>query len=148
MAFAPFTGKSATTAATYNAVTLPGWREITIEENGKPIPEPLDITDAGDSAYTFVDDPPGGKGANNARVTITGLLSVTDHEDGAAGWLQFAPGASHALIITTKTGGDMYTLANAVLKSFNTDVEVAGVVPYTAVFSNATSAGVWSTQGA
>ena len=145
MVFAPFTGASAVTTVTYNAVTLTGWRKITIEEKGRPAPTPLDITDAGDATYTFVDDPLGGKTSPSATVTIEGFLSVTDKADAALGWLQFQPGAVYTLIVTTGATSDLYTLALAVLKTFNTGAEVASVVPYTATFTNSTSTGIWST---
>ena len=145
MAFAPYTGKSGGTIIKFNNVTLPGWRKITIEENGRPLPTPLDITDAGDSAYTFVDDPLGGKGDESVTVTVEGFLSDQDHQDGAAGWLQFAKGNSYALLITTKSAGDEWT-ATCTLKTFVVNAEVATVVPYTATFTNATSPGTWSTD--
>ena len=145
MTFTAFTGKSGGTVAKYNAITLTGWRKITIEEKGKPIPTPLDVTDAGDSVYTFMDDPLGGKTAPSATVTIEGFLSVVDKQDGALGWLQFVPGASHTLLITTAALGDEYTLANAVLKTFVTGAEVAGIVPYTATFTHSTLSGSWGT---
>ena len=145
MAFTPYTGKSAGTVITYNGVTIPGWRMVRIEEKGRPKPEQIDITDAGDPSYTFVDDPLGGKTSPNASVTIEGLLSSKDKNDGVAGILQFAPGASYALIVTTASGGDEYTLT-AVLKTINTSEEVAGVVPYTMTFTNSTSAGAWATD--
>lgn len=143
--FTPFTGKSGATTITFNAVTLLGWRKITIEEKGKPLPTPLDITDAGDTVYTFVDDPLGGNTSPSATVTVEGFLSVTDKADGATGWLQFAPGAVYTLLVTTGAASDLYTLTSAVLKTFTTGAQVAEVVPYTATFTNSTSAGVWST---
>ena len=145
MALAIFTGKSGGTTVTYNSITLLGWRKITIEEKGKPLPTPLDVTDAGDATYTFVDDPLGGKTSNSATVTIEGLLSVTDKADGAIGWLQFAPGNTFTLLVTTAALGDVYTLTSAVFKTFVTGAEVAGVVPYTATFTNSTSSGGWTT---
>jgi len=142
MAFTAFTGKSSGTTVTYSGVTLLGWRKITIEEKGKPLPTPLDITDAGDSVYTFVDDPLGGKTSVSATVTVEGFLSVKDKADGVLGWLQFAPGTSASLVVDT--GGDTYTLAAAGFKTLNTGAEVAGIAPYTATFSNSTSAGGWT----
>ena len=82
MAFAPFTGKSGGTIIKFNGVTLLGWRKISIAEDGRPLPAMLDITDAGDAAYTFVADPLGGKGSRSATVTVEGLLSEQDHQDG------------------------------------------------------------------
>ena len=145
MALTMFTGKSGGTIATFNAVTLLGWRKITIDEKGKPLPTPMDITDAGDASYTFVDDPLKGKAFPSASVTIEGFLSHQDKKDGALGWLQFAPGAVYDLIIITAALGDTYTLASATLKTFTTGAEVAGIAPYTATFTHATSAGVWTT---
>lgn len=145
MAFAPFTGKSGGTTFNVDAAAMPGWRTITVEENGRPLPTPLDITDAGDSAYTFVDDPLGGKGDESCTITVEGFLSVTDHQD-TGGWLALAIGTAYTLTVTTKASGDEWTLAACVFKSFNTDVAVAGVVPFTATFAHATSPGAWSTD--
>ncbi len=145
MALDKFTGKSGGTVVSFNSVTLPGWRKITIDEKGRPLPTPIDTTDAGDSEYEFTDDPLGGKTSPSASVTVEGFLSVTDHQD-ATGLLQFAPGNTYTLLVTTKLLGDEYTLTSAVLKSFTTGAEVAGIVPYTAVFSNSTSAGAWATD--
>jgi hypothetical protein len=145
MALTIFTGKSGGTTVTFNSVDLLGWRKITIDEKGKPLPTPVDITDSGDSTYTFVDDPLGGKTSPSASVSVEGFLSVTDKKDGIVGWLQFAPGDVHDLIVVTAALGDKYTLASAALKTFNTGAEVAGIVPYTATFTHSTSAGAWST---
>ena len=146
MALTKYTGKSASTAIKYNNVSIPGWRKITIEEKGKPLPTPLDVTQAGDSVYTFVDDPLGGKGSVSATVTVEGFLSNKDKADGVAGLLQFTPGASYTLLITTASGGDEYTLSNAVYKTFDSGADVAGIVPYTLTYSNSTSAGSWATD--
>lgn len=146
MAYTRGTAKSAGTVAKFNNVTIPGFKKIRIEEKFRPKPEQKDVTAASDSAYVFVDDPLGGKGSPNATVTIDGLLSSKDKADGAAGILQFAVGAEHTLIITLMTGGDEYTLTNAVLKTFNTSEEVADKTPYTLTFKNPVSAGVWATD--
>ena len=148
MAYTPFTGYSSTVVASFNNVTIPDWTNITIEEKGRPLPTPMDRTAAGDSVYTFVDDPLGGKTNPSANVTIDGRLSVTDKNAGAAGILQFAEGNTYDLVITLATGGDVYTLEDAVLKSFRTSPEVAAVVPWTMTFSHSTSSGAWTTQGA
>ena len=95
MAHEKYTGKSATTTVTYGSTTIPGWRSITIEENGRPLPTPIDITIAGDSSYQFTDDPLGGKTSPNCTVTIEGLLSVTDHQDaGTTSILNLVNGSS------------------------------------------------------
>lgn len=146
MAFARYTGKSGGTIIKYNNITLPGWRKITIEEKSRTLPTPLDVTAAQDSVYTFVDDPLGGKSSPSCTVTVEGFLSVTDAADGATGILQFSPGDSYTLLITTKTSGDEWTQANMVLKTFTTGTEVAAVMPYTMTFSHATLSGAWSTD--
>lgn len=146
MAFTRFTGKSGGTVVKFNSVTVPGWRSINIEEKGRPLPTPIDVTDAGDSVYTFVDDPLGGKGSPTASVTIEGLLSNKDKNDGAAGLLQFGPGDTYTLLVTTATGGDEYTLTSAVYKTFDSGAEVASAVPYTLTYSHSTSSGSWATD--
>ena len=40
MAHEKYTGRSAGSTATFGTIVIPGWREITIEENGKPLPTP------------------------------------------------------------------------------------------------------------
>lgn len=143
MSYTKYTGKSASSAVTFNSVTITGWRKITIDEKGRPLPTPMDVTAAGDSAYTFVDDPLGGKTSANASVTIEGFLSKADKSDGATGILQFAPGATYTLKVTPKSGL-VYTLTSAVLKTLVTGAEVAGIVPYTLTFQNSTSSGAWA----
>ena len=141
-----YTGKSGGTVVKFNNVTIPGWRKITITEKGRPLPTPIDVTVAGDSVYTFIDDPLGGKGNASASTSIEGFLSIKDKNDAAAGLLQFSPGATHDLIVTTATAGDEYTLASAVYKTFDSGHEVAAVVPYTLTFTHSTSAGAWGTD--
>ncbi len=145
MAFAPFTGKSGGTIIKFNGVTLLGWRKISIAEDGRPLPAMLDITDAGDAAYTFVADPLGGKGSRSATVTVEGLLSEQDHQDGATGWLQFSKGDTYSLVITTKSGGDEWT-ETCTLKSFVVGAEVATLIPYTATFTCSNGSGTWATD--
>lgn len=144
MAFTRYTGKSATTVITFDGVTLPGWKKWRIQEKGKPLATPVDVTAAQDAAYTFVDDPLGGKTSPSCTVTIEGLLSVTDHKD-AAGWLQFAEGDTGTLTITTAAGGDEWEQADMVLKTFTTGAAVNEVMPFTATFTHATLAGAWGT---
>ena len=145
MAYTPYTGKSAGTTIKYNNVTIPGWKKVRVEEKGRPKPEQKDVTAAEATAYVFVDDPLGGKGSANATVTVEGLLSSKDKNDGAAGILQFAVGNSYTVLVTTAAASDLFTLTNAVLKTFNVGEEVAGLTPYTMTFKNAVSAGAWST---
>lgn len=143
MAFTIYTGKSGGTVVVFSGVTMPGWKSITIEENGKPLPSPVDVTDAGDAAYTFVDDPLGGKGDKSCTVTVEGFLSNVDFS-GAGGWLQLAKGTCAAQTVTTATGGDEWTQNSMTLKTFTTGAGVAEVMPFTATFTHATLPGAWS----
>lgn len=145
MAHEKYTGRSAGSTATFGTIVIPGWREITIEENGKPLPTPINTTVAGASAYEFTDDPLGGKTANNCTVTISGLLSVTDHQDASTiSLLNLVNGASATLVILKKTGEDTFTLTSAVYKKLNIPAVYDAPVPYTISFSNSTSSGAWT----
>jgi hypothetical protein len=143
MAHTEFMGVSASTAATYDAIPITGWQEITIAEKFKPLPEQVDVTHAGDAAYVLIDHPLGGKGSDSCQVTIAGLLSVTDHED--AGLLSRTIDAIEQLIVTTKALGDKFTLASATFKGVNVGAAFGEVQPFTATFSDAATAGAWST---
>ncbi len=145
MAHAKYTGKSAGTAITFGGGSIPtGWRKITIEERGKPLPEMIDTTVAGDSVYTFTADPLGGKGFGGATVTVEGYLSVTDHQD--SGLTATAIGTTGDVVVTTTASGDEFTLSSAYYESFSTSAEFAGVVPYTATFSLNNDDGTWATN--
>lgn len=143
MAHEEYTGKSAGTTITVGAASIPtGWRKITIEENGVPAPEPLDITTAGDAAYTYMDDPLGGKGQTSAKVTVEGFLSKTDFTD--SGILSKALGSTANVIVIKKTGEDTWTGTSMIYQSFVSSAEFASVVPFTATYEVAASTGVWS----
>ena len=86
----------------------------------------------------------GGKGSINGKVTFEGLLSVTSHQD--TDWLTLVEGATGTLTITPVAGGDEYTMSNAVFKTFSPKAPVAGMVAFSATFSNATDAGAWATD--
>jgi len=84
MAWASHTGKDMT--CTFDALSIPGLRKITITEEAAPLPEMQEITKAGDSAYAYEADPLGAKGsarvsvvvefqANNTEVADSGLLT-------------------------------------------------------------------------
>ena len=145
MAFTRYTGKSGGSVVKVGGTSMPGWRKVRIEEKGRPLPTPIDVTQAQDSAYTFVDDPLGGKGDESATVTVEGFLSVTDHQD-TAGWFALSIGTAYEIIVTTAASGDEWTLADCVFKSFATGTEVAGIMPYTATFTHSTAPGAWATD--
>lgn len=144
MAYEKYTGYSATTVVDWGAMSVcGGWRKITIAEKGAPAAETIDITDAADATYDFVDDPLGGKGSESSTVTVEGFLSVTDKAD--SGWTSMAIGSAQTVLVTKKASNDEWTAA-MVYKSFNTEVAVGTVVPFTATFEAVTSAGTWSTD--
>lgn len=144
MEYEKYTGYSAMTVGDWGAMTeCGGWRKITIAEKGAPAAETIDITDAADATYDFVDDPLGGKGSDSSTVTVEGFLSVTDKQD--SGWTSMAIGSAQTILITKTAGGDEWT-EGMVYKSFTTEAAVGVVVPFTAVFENTTSAGTWSTN--
>ena len=144
MAYEKYTGYSATTVVDWGAMSAcGGWRKITIAEKGASVAETIDITDAADATYDFVDDPLGGKGSESSTVTVEGFLSVTDKKD--SGWTSMAIGSAQTVLVTKKASNDEWTAA-MVYKSFNTEVAVGTVVPFTATFEAVTSAGTWSTD--
>lgn len=145
MAHTVYTGKSGPVSITFAGSNIPtGWRRITITENGKPAAEQLDITKAGDSAYTYMDDPLGGKGQASCTVEVEGFLSVTDYHD--TGILTKAIDSTGNVVVQKgSTGSDKFTLTSAIFRSFQTGTPVTNVVPYTATFAHDGSSGTWST---
>jgi hypothetical protein len=147
MAHTLYTGKSATTAPKIGATAFTGWREITIEETFAPVADQVDITAAGDSSYTFQDDPLGGKGSASCQLTVAGLFSRSEkHDTGVLTANQ--PGATVTSTVQKGSGAgkDLFTLTGGTVKSFDTPHEVAALVPYTIVIALPTSAGVWSSS--
>lgn len=144
MAHEEYTGKSAGSSITLGGASIPtGCRQITITERGGPAAESLDITTAGDAAYSFMADPLGAKGQASCTVQVEGFLSVTDHKD--SGLLSKAIDSTGDIVVKKAPDGDQFTAASAIYRSFNTEVPFAGVVPYTAVFALDSSSGVWAT---
>lgn len=66
------------------AITLAGLLNGTISETGKGATEQLDVTVDSDSAYTFLADPLGPKGAPKARIVVTLQDSTQGVDDGNA----------------------------------------------------------------
>lgn len=64
------------------AIAFEGLLNGTISETGKGSVEQFDVTVYGDSAYTFLSDPLGPKGAPKCTVTITLQDSVNSKDDG------------------------------------------------------------------
>lgn len=143
MAHAEFTGKSAGTTFTYDGVGT-GWQKITIAEKGKPLPEQLDTTAAGDAAWVFIDDPLGGKGASSVTVTVDGLISSTDHQD--SGLLSKALDGTGDVLVTTANLGDLFTGTAMRFSGMDVGAAFAEVQPYKATFTLQNSSGVWSTD--
>lgn len=144
MAHEEYTAKSAGSTVTVGGASLPtGWRQITITENGRPMAEALDITHAGDSAYSYMTDPLGGKGAPSCEVKIEGFLSVTDFTDN--GVTSKAIDSTGNVVVKKASDGDEFTAASAIYRSFETEAPFGGVVPYTATYALDGSSGVWAT---
>lgn len=143
MAHEEYTGKSGGTTITLGGASLPtGWRQIVITERGGPATDQLDITTAGDAAYSYMDDPLGSKGQPSCTVVVSGFLSVTDHQD--SGILSKAIDSTGDVVVTKKTGEDTFTAASAIFRGFETEAPFAGVVPYTVTFALDNSAGAWT----
>jgi hypothetical protein len=142
MAFTPYTGKSAGAAATFAGTPIPPWKEIRIQEDGKPQTGTIDTTDADSTAYEFVPDPLGGKGTPKTTVTISGNLSKQDYAD--SGLTSWTAGATGTLIFRKGAGAgkDEFTLA-AEFKGLQARHPHAEVVGYTLRFE-ANAAGAWA----
>lgn len=84
MAQVEFTGRLAEVSFDpgTGAITFEGLLNGTIDESGKGATEQLDVTVDSDSAYTYLSDPLGPKGAPKARVVIT-LQDSTQSVDDA-----------------------------------------------------------------
>lgn len=144
MAHEEYTAKSAGSSITVAAGNIPtGWRQITITEKGRPRAESLDKTTAGDTAYSYMTDPLGGKGSPSCEIQVEGFLSVTDRND--SGLLARAIDSTGTVVVKKAADGDQFTATDAVFRAFSTEAPFAGVVPYTATFALDSSAGVWAT---
>jgi hypothetical protein len=87
-----FTGKDMTLTVATNVV-LEGITKITINEDGGPDVEQLDNTRSGHTAYTFMADPLGSKGAPKATLTVTLQDSAVSYADNKATKLLAAGGS-------------------------------------------------------
>jgi hypothetical protein len=145
MAHTVYTGKSGGTTVKIGTTAIPRWKQIVVKESGRPLPEPVDITDADDLVYTFMDNPLGGKGTPKCTITVSGLKSKTDKHD--AGVLTAtAIGATVTVKVQKATGAgkDLFTMTDGKYMSLDTPHELATIVPFTATFEDAVTAGVWS----
>lgn len=143
MAHQEFTGSQGPTVIAWDSVTLTGWQKITIAEKGKPLPEQLDKTHAGDATYQLMDHPLGGQGSASCSVAVEGLLSVTDHQD--TGLLSKAVDGTGNLTVTTKAASDKFTMTAGYYKGLDVGAQFADLQPFKANFTLASSSGVWST---
>ena len=143
MSHAEYTAKSATSSLTLGgADVLTGCRQVTITERGKPAATPIDITHAGDAAYSYMADPLGAQGTASCEVVVEGYLSVTDYTD--SGILSKAIDSVATIIVKKQAAGDWFTQTNAIFRSFETEAPFAGVVPFTATFALDGTSGVWA----
>jgi hypothetical protein len=95
-----FTGKDMTLSVA-GGTSLAGLVSVTINEDGGPDTEQLDATVCGDSTYTYIPDPLGGKGSPKSTLTImcqdsceafaTNVLQTLVHAGGA---VAFAAGVT------------------------------------------------------
>ena len=143
MAHAEYTAKSASTSLLLGgADVLTGCRQVTITERGRPAATPIDITTAGDAAYTYMADPLGAPGSASCEIAVEGYLSATDFTD--SGITSKAIDSTGTVIVKKQVAGDWFTATNAILRSFETEAPFAGVVPFTATFALDSSSGVWA----
>lgn len=146
MVFTPYTGKSVGALLTWNAVPVPGWRRVVIEEQAGPLPETLDKTAAADSAYAYMDDPMGAKGQKKVTITVDGLASQTDVAD--TGLFSHAMNDAHAFELQKAAGAgkDEFTVT-PLLKRRSRPGEVRALVPFTLVWEY-DGTGTWAASGA
>lgn len=140
MAHTPYTGKMVADNAKWNALAIPGWRLITIEETAGPLPEQLDKTTAADSAYSTLEDPLGAKGSAKTAITIEGLASKTDVAD--TGLFSHAMDDAHAFVYQKGAGVDKFSVT-PVLKRRTRPAAIATLVPYTLVLEKE-DVGAWT----
>lgn len=92
MAQTEYTGKDMTISVA-GGTTLEGVTKVTINEEGGPDVEQLDITRAGHTAYTYLADPLGTKGDPKSTLTIEVQDSSVSYTDNKATKLLPAGGA-------------------------------------------------------
>lgn len=147
MAHTVYTGKSHTSSVKEGGTALVGWKEITIDETFAPAAVPIDITKAGDAAYTTMDNPLGGKGQATCKVTVNGLLSRSDvHDTGKV--LSTAIDSTATVLVQKGSGAghDLFTLTSGTKRRRNVEVPATDIVKYTVEYELDSSAGVWSTS--
>ncbi len=141
MAFTVYTGKAMTFS--WDSHSLTGLTKVAIEDAGKPNVEQLDKTTAASSAYEFLADPLGAKGADHATIVVTcydSTVGITDTQGchftlGAAAAVAFASGVA---------GDDKYTHAAMYLQKRVTTVPHDALATIELTFE-ANSLGTWGT---
>ncbi len=141
MAHTPYTGKSVGVLLTWNAVAVPKWKKLVIDEQAGPLPAQLDKTNAASSGYESFEDPMGSKGNPKTTVTIDGLASKTDVAD--TGVFSHAMNDAHALVFQAATGAghDKFTITPELTKR-SRPAEIGTLTPYTLTFE-LEAAGTW-----
>lgn len=142
MAHTPYTGKSVGTLLTWNALAVPGWKRVVIEETAGPLPEQIDKTTAADAAYAKMADPLGSKGSAKTTITIDGLSSKPDVAD--TGLFSHAMDDAQAFVYQAASGAgkDKFTVT-PLLKRRSRPAEITTLVPYTLVLEYE-GAGTWA----
>lgn len=142
MAQTEFTGKAMTlTVAT--SVVLEGITKVTINEDGGPDVEQLDSTVSGDTAYTFMADPLGSKGAPKATLTITLQDSAVSYADNKATKLA-AAGGSVAFAAGVTTDDNTWAHAGMTLSKRTTKITWGSPIATCELTYEANSLGTWS----
>ena len=146
MAQTEFTGRLAevTFDPGAGAITFEGLLNGTITETGKGAVEQLDVTVHTDSAYTFLADPLGPKGAPKATIVITLQDSTQTVDDSKQTTISLND--SGTLVVDMAKGtatANTYTHSAIELVSRVTEIPLDALATCTLTFE-ANSLGVWS----
>jgi hypothetical protein len=143
MSYTKYTGKDI--VVTYNAKAAQYVQSVEIAENGTPLPELIDTTVAGDSAYGFTADPLGAKGTATTSIRVTCLADAEDVT--GTGWASIAMSTPYTVIFDKKSenGTDLFTLLTAYMMTRETVIPLAAYATRTFTLE-ADNTGTWSTH--
>lgn len=141
MAQTEFTGKDMTLTVATN-VTLEGVTKVTINEDGGPDVEQLDSTRSGHTAYTFLADPLGSKGAPKATLTVTLQDSAVSYADNKATKLA-AAGGSVAFAAGQTANDNEWAHAGMTLSKRTTKITWGSPIATCELVYEANSLGAW-----
>lgn len=129
---------------TWNSVALDGVRKVTVLEDDGASVEQLDVTVCTDSAYTYLADPLGAKGAPKVTVTVELQDSTASYADNKNAKLAFNSKQAAVWATQPATGtANQYDHAALELTSRTTEIFWDQYAVCTLVFEG-TALGTWS----